>query len=135
MTMRSIHKTSGRRAIGLASPQAMKERLLAGARGERVAEPTDPTIWVSSVDALMRLLTPENRHLLAVIRREKPASVSALAERVGREQGNVSRTIGKLERYGIVELVAAGREKRPEVRVSRLKIELDLENETCSVVA
>lgn len=127
--------TQGRRgmSVGIASPKEMKERLLAAARGEKTFRPSDPKIWATSVDALMRLLTPENRHLLSVIRREKPHSVSALAERVGRDQSNVSRTIGKLERYGLVRLVPAGREKRPEVPLARLQIELDLENDTYRV--
>lgn len=120
-------------SIGVISPKAMAERLLAGARGEQVVRPGDPKVWVSSVDALMRVLTPENRHLLSVIRQEKPPSVSALAERVGRDQSNVSRTIGKLEQYGLVRLVPAGREKRPEVPVSHLRIELDFENDTYHV--
>jgi predicted transcriptional regulator len=88
-----------------------------------------------SVDALMRLLTPETRHLLAVIRREKPETVSALAELLGRDQSNVSRTIGKLERYGLIRLVAAGRERRPEAPVTRLRIELDLENDTYRIAS
>jgi len=113
----------------------MRERLLAAARGEKAFKPGDPKIWTGSLDALMRALTPENRHLLAVIRRERPPSVSALAERTGREQGNLSRTLGKLARYGLVRLVPVGREKRPEVAVTLLKIELDLENDTYQIAS
>jgi predicted transcriptional regulator len=131
---RKVPKRVVQRRIGVASPDEMREMLLAGARGEKVLNPGDPKIWVSSVDALMRILTPENRELLSVIRREKPASVSALAARVGREQGNVSRSIGNLERYGLVRLVPAGRQKRPEVPVRRLKIELDLETGALQLV-
>lgn len=132
MMKRPTHKAKSRRSIsvGIASPNEMKMRLLAGARGERVVKPGDPKLWVSSVDALMRVLTPENRHLLSVIRREKPPTLSALA---ARDQSNVSRAIGKLERYGLVRLVAVGREKRPDVPVARLKIELDLESGTYKV--
>ncbi|MBX5494815.1 MAG: MarR family transcriptional regulator [Bryobacteraceae bacterium] len=131
---RPTRKADVRHGIGIASPAEMKKRLLAAARGDKVTKPGEPKIWVSSVDALMRVLTPENRELLSVIRREKPASVSDLAQRVGREQGNVSRSIGKLERYGLVQLVPVGRQKRPEVALRRLKLEVDLETGVCEVV-
>jgi len=87
-----------------------------------------------SPDSLMRLFTQENLELLSVIEHEKPRSVSALADRVGREQGNVSRTIAKFERAGIVRLVADGREKRPEMIIKNLRIELDLVESRCIVV-
>lgn len=134
MRTRPVEKPGLRRRLGVASPKEMKDKLLAGARGETIVRPGDPKLWVGSVEALMRVLTPENRELLSIIRREKPESLSALAARVGREQGNVSRSIGNLERYGLVRLVARGRQKRPEVPVRRLKIEWDLETGALEVV-
>jgi predicted transcriptional regulator len=111
----------------------MKQRLLAAARGEKATGAWEPKHWMSA-ESLMRLFTQENLHLLSVIEREKPRSVSALADRIGREQGNVSRTIAKFERAGIVRLVADGREKRPEMVVRNLRIDLDLVNSRCTVV-
>lgn len=123
-----------RATVGIATPEEMKARLYAAARGEKVFDPNGPKVWMSA-DALMRLLTEENRALLAVIEHERPCSVSALAKRMGREQGNLSRTIAKLERAGLVRLVAEGREKRPEVLVKHLRIDIDLSNGHCNVAA
>lgn len=119
-------------AVGIASHNEIKQRLFASARGEKVFDPAGPKFWMSA-DALMRLLTEENLELLAIIDREKPKSVSALANLVGREQGNVSRTIGKFERAGLVRLVSEGREKRPEIVVKHLRIDLDLASGKCSL--
>ncbi|HYI72540.1 MAG TPA: MarR family transcriptional regulator [Skermanella sp.] len=120
-------------AIGIASPEAMRQRLFAAAHGESVSGAGEPKHWMSA-DTLMRLFTQDNLDLLSVIEHEKPRSVSALAERVGREQGNISRTIAKFERAGILRLVADGREKRPEMVIRNLRIELDLANSRCIVV-
>lgn len=114
--------------IGIASPKQMRALLEAGARGKGNLRDA-PRVWMS-VEALMRLLTPENRQLLAMIEHEHPPSVSVLAQRSGRDQGNLSRTLAKLEEAGIVRLVTQGREKRPEVLRKKLRIELDLANDS-----
>ena len=50
-----------------------------------------------------------------------------LAELVGRKQSNVSRTLKKLEKAGIVRLVAgAGRERTPQLTARRMRLEIDL---------
>lgn len=112
------------RLPGLASPREMRAKLRAAARGEADLKHA-PRLWMS-VDSLMRLLTPENRALLATIAQEAPRSVSELAARSGRDQGNLSRTLDKLEQAGLIRLVADGREKRPEMLRRHLRIELDL---------
>src|SRR4051812_20814581 len=55
-----------------------------------------------SAEAVVKLLSPENVMLLQVIGREQPPSVQRLAELVGRKQSNISRTLKKLEKAGIV---------------------------------
>ena len=50
---------------------------------------------VDSAEALIRLLTPENRSLLRVIRDAKPQSVAALARLTNRAEPNLLRTLGK----------------------------------------
>jgi predicted transcriptional regulator len=118
--------------VGIASPRQMRDLLRKTARGEHSLRDT-PRLWMS-VDALMRLLTPENRQLLSLIGREHPRSVSALAETVGRDQGNLSRTLAKLEEAGFVRMVAHGREKRPEITRRKLWIELDLVSDSVECV-
>ena len=74
----------------------------------------------------MRLLTPENRRLLALIRDRKPRSVSDLAAWTGRAQPNVSRTLAKLEAAGMVEMTDGGnRRKVPLATVRKITIEID----------
>lgn len=58
----------------------------------------------NSVEALLRLLTPENRALLALIRDSKPRSLAELAKLLCRATPNVTRTIGKLVAAGFVEV-------------------------------
>ena len=59
---------------------------MAVARGERSAQ-ADAAKWsFNSVEALVRLLTPENRQLLALIRDRKPKSVAELVQMTGRAQ-------------------------------------------------
>jgi predicted transcriptional regulator len=124
--MESRHRN---RAVGIASPKEMRERLLAAARGESRPATEDAKVWMS-LETLARLLTTENRKLLSVLAQERPRSVSALAERLDRDQGNVSRALGRLVEAGFVRLVAEGREKRPEVVIDRLRIDLDLRHDT-----
>ena len=118
--------------VGIASPRQMRDLLRKAARGEQSLRDA-PRLWMS-VDALMRLLTPENCQLLSLIGREHPHSISALAETAGRDQGNLSRTLAKLEEAGFIRMVAQGREKRPEITRKKLRIELDLVNDSVECV-
>ncbi len=102
------------------------------ARGEGPPVTAEAKVWMS-LETLVRLLTSENRKLLSIMARERPRSVSALADRVGRDQGNVSRAIGRLAEAGFVRLVPDGREKRPEVAIERLHIDLDLVNDRLAI--
>jgi predicted transcriptional regulator len=127
--MESRHE---KRAIGIATPSEMRERLVAAARGEDPPVTAEAKVWMS-LETLVRLLTSENRKLLSIMAQERPRSVSALAERAGRDQGNVSRAIGRLAEAGFVRLVPDGREKRPEVAIERLHIDLDLVNDRLAI--
>ena len=76
---------------------------------------------------MIRLLTPENRFLLATIDQQKPTSVADLAKLVQRAEPNVSRTLGKLEALGFVRLrPGAGKAKIPEVAIHRLILDMDI---------
>ena len=96
------------------------------ARGQKPA-PTDaarPSF--NSVEALVRLLTPENRRLLSLIRDRKPESITELKEWTGRAQPDLSRTLAKLEAAGLVTMKPGnGRCKIPQVRVRKITVEID----------
>src|SRR5260370_39755839 len=67
---------------------SLEREMRAVARGARPA-PADAALpSFNSVEALVRLLTPENRQLLALIRDRKPRSVTELVRLTGRSQPN-----------------------------------------------
>ncbi len=107
------------------SLRSLRDEMKAVARGERAA-PADAAIpSFNSVAAVVRLLTPENRALLAIIRDLKPKSVAELAEMSGRAQPNLTRTLAKMEAAGFVRMTAAGRSKAPSVTVKKIVVEID----------
>lgn len=104
----------------------LKAEMQAVARGERPAPPEAGQPSFNSVEALTRLLTPENRELMATIRDRKPQSIAELATMTGRAASNLTRTLEKLCAAGLVRMEATGgRRKIPTTRVGRITIEID----------
>ena len=95
------------------------------ARGEMTA-PADAALpSVDSTEALVRLLTPENRSLLRTIRDAKPQSVAELARLTNRAEPNLLRTLGKLEAFGLLEMRTVDRRRVPTPIIGMLHIEID----------
>jgi predicted transcriptional regulator len=107
------------------SLRALREEMKAVARGERAAPADAGRPSFDSVEAVVRLLTPENRRLLALIRDRAPQSVAELAGMTGRAQPNLTRTLAKLEAAGLVTLQTIGRRKVPRATVSKIVVEID----------
>ena len=107
---------------GLAS---LEREMRAVARGERLAPDDAAKASFDSVDAVVRLLTPENRALLAMIRDNKPQSVAELVKMSGRAQPNLTRTLAKMEAMGFITMKALGRRKAPSVAVKKIVVEID----------
>ncbi len=107
------------------SLRSLREEMKVVARGERSAPADAATISFNSVAALTRLLTPENRHLLAIIRDRKPQSVAELAEMTGRAASNVTRTLSKLQAAGFVEIKTVARRKIPVTTIKKITVEID----------
>lgn len=101
-----------------------KNDLLAAARGSPAPAGAGGLV-VESVEALMRLLTPENRELLRVIRDEEPRSVAVLARLTRRAEPNLARTLGKLEAAGLVGFVPDGRRRTPVSLARRFSVHVD----------
>lgn len=95
------------------------------ARGKKTAPPHAARSSFKSVEALVRLLTPDNRRLLATIRDRKPQSIAALSKLTGRAQPNLTRTLAKLETAGLVETRIEGNRKAYRVRVRKVRVEID----------
>jgi predicted transcriptional regulator len=80
-----------------------------------------------SAEAMVKLLSSDNLAVLAVIARRKPRSMRRLAELTGRKESNLSRTLKKLERAGIVEMrKGPGRVRIPALVARTVRLELDL---------
>jgi predicted transcriptional regulator len=103
----------------------LEDEMRAAARGEKPTPADVARPSFESVDALIRLLTPENRRLLAIIRDRKPQSINELAEITGRAAPNLTRTLAKLEAVGFVRMHTVKRRKVPTTAVRRLHVEID----------
>ena len=104
---------------------SLRDEMKAAARGEQPAPRNAGKPSFNSVEAVVRLLTPENRRLLAIIRDRKPQSVAALAAMTARSQPNLTRTLAKLEAAGFVTMTADGRRKAPSAAVEKIVVEID----------
>ena len=95
------------------------------ARGE-ITAPADAALpSVDSTEALIRLLTPDNRSLLRTIRDAKPQSVAELARLTNRAESNLLRTLGKLEAFGLLEMQTIDRRRVPTTKIARLHLDID----------
>ena len=79
---------------------SLREQMKAVAPGDRPAPADAGKPSFNSVEAVVRLLTPDTRHFLALILDRKPASVAELVTLTGRAQPNLTRTLAKLEAVG-----------------------------------
>ncbi|SMC56812.1 HVO_A0114 family putative DNA-binding protein [Polynucleobacter kasalickyi] len=82
---------------------------------------------VNSLDSFSKLYS-DNKDLIAAIANHQPESIVSLAKLISREESNVSRTLNKLEKFGLVALIPApiGRAKRPILIMQRVRFDLDL---------
>jgi predicted transcriptional regulator len=108
--------------IGIMPQQDSRERVLSIARGTYKPKPGEPKIWFTSMKSLAEVLSDDNRALLHVIMKTKPASISALAETTGRQPGNLSRTLKTMSNYGIVELKRERNQVRPVAKATEFRI-------------
>ena len=80
-----------------------------------------------SAEAIVRLLTTENRRLLLLIEDHHPESVAELAKLAGRAEPNVSRTLSKMAASGIVKLVEGiGRTKKPMLLAREVTVKINV---------
>ncbi|MCJ2090969.1 MarR family transcriptional regulator [Methylobacterium sp. J-072] len=109
----------------IVSHSRLRDEMMAVARGQQAAPPDAGGQSFESVEALMRLLTPENRQLMAIIRDRKPKSIAELATFSGRAAPNLTRTLAKLEAAGFVRMEDDQRRKVPTAVVQKLFFEID----------
>ncbi|GJE61015.1 HVO_A0114 family putative DNA-binding protein [Methylobacterium trifolii] len=109
----------------IVSHSKLRDEMTTIARGQQAAPPNAGGQSFESVEALMRLLTPDNRRLLAMIRDRKPQSIADLAEWSGRAAPNVTRTLAKLEAVGFIRMEENQRRKVPTAVVHKLTMKID----------
>jgi predicted transcriptional regulator len=88
--------------IGIMPREAYKARTLAIARGEYVPSRNEPKVWFESIGTFSQVLSEQNQMLLKLIRETQPRSLHDLAKASGRAASNLSRTLRKMEGYGLV---------------------------------
>jgi predicted transcriptional regulator len=103
----------------------LEKEMRSVARGEKRAPKDAAVRSVESAAVLLRLLTPENRDLLKMIRDKKPRSVAELARLAKRASPNLLRTLGKLEAFGLIEMRRVGKMTMPVPLVHKLHVEID----------
>ena len=87
----------------------------------------EPKIWFSSMASLAHVLSDQNRDLLSLIVEQQPESISELARLSDRSQSNLTRTLKKMESYGLVKLETGTRgSKRPSVLYSDIVLEMSI---------
>lgn len=107
------------------SLRSLRDEMIAVARGKRKAPADAAKPSFNSVNTVVRLLTAQNRVLLAVIRDRKPKSVAELVEMTGRAQPNLTRTLAKLEAAGFITMKTVGRRKAPSTAIKKIVVEID----------
>lgn len=113
--------------VGIADPEEMKVRTMLIARGEKKPALGEPTVWFASTESFARLLSASNRELLRIIHEQEPGSLEELAKITGRATPNVSRTLKKMESYGLIRMEKGkGLKLVPKVIHDRVELVLPL---------
>lgn len=110
--------------IGIASREDIHKRMLDIAKGVRRQQPDEPRVWFTSAEALARVLSKKNMMLIDIIRHAEPASVTELAERVGRKKTNVLRSLKALKQFEIIDFEEGeGGRKAPRLNYDDFRID------------
>jgi len=104
---------------------SLHAEMISVARGERKAPSRAAEQSIHSAEMIARLLTHENRSLMASIRTHRPASVAELAASTERAPSNFTRTLSKLKAVGLVHFELVGRRKAPRTVTEKVVIEID----------
>ena len=108
--------------FGIAPVADQRTRSLAIASGMRRRGADEPEVWFPSVASMARVLSDENMALLKVIREQHPDSMEALANAVGKQAPNVSRSLHTMAEYGLVKLIKIGRTVVPQATAEHVNV-------------
>ena len=108
--------------IGIAPRDYIRTLTIEIAGGKKLA-PGEPRHWVSSMEALGKILSEKNMLLIDMIRSSRPDSVSHLAKLSGRAKTNLSKTLNAMNRLGLVEFeLQKGGKKAPRILYDGLSV-------------
>jgi predicted transcriptional regulator len=114
--------------IGIATYEDMKARTMAIARGELKPGPEEPKVWFTSTESFAKVMSAGNRELLQIIVEQHPESLDDLAQLSGRHKSNLSRTLKRMEAFGLVTLKRGARGRiTPQVGFDRVVLDLPLQ--------
>jgi predicted transcriptional regulator len=111
---------------GIMSRKAFMERTIQIAKGEYRPKKNEPKVWFESIKTMAQILSEANLELLRVIEESKPESITALAEITGRKKGNLSRTLKKMQNYGIVDLKPENNYLKPIAKATDFRLDYGL---------
>lgn len=87
----------------------------------------EPKVWFSSMASFAQVLSDQNRELLSLIAEQKPESITELARLSSRSQSNLTRTLKKMESYGLVKMKTGARgSKQPSVPYSDIVLDMSI---------
>ncbi len=88
--------------IVIADKAAIREQTIKAVE-KGIAQKEGKIIYVDSLEAARRLLTPQRLRMLGIIKREKPSSLYELAKRMGKDFRAIYRDVGILSEAGLIQ--------------------------------
>ena len=113
--------------IIIADKETIREQTIKAVE-KGIAQKEDKIIYVDSLEAARRILTPERLKMLRIIKRKKPASLYALAKIMGKNFRAIYRDVGILSDVGLIqkEEYREGRREKTRVGVRAKEIHLSV---------
>lgn len=108
--------------IGIMPFEKFRQRTLDIAAGRYKPKADEPKLWFTSLKVAGEILNDKNLELLAIIRDQHPESMSELAALTDRAVPNISRTLHKMQNYGLVKLEKCDHSVRPVAVAERFEL-------------
>ena len=108
--------------VGILPIDQQRLRTMAIVRGEYKPKKNEPKVWFQSMASLSQVLSDDNQLLLRTIAEQSPESLNSLENLTGRASSNLSRTLKKLELYGLVRLRKENKRVVPEALATAFDI-------------
>jgi len=81
-------------------------------------------VFVRDAKTISRMLSEKRLELMRAIKEHPDYNVTMLANLLKRKQEAISRDLGILKRFGLVELEKTAKEVKPEIKSTRVMIEI-----------